>query len=56
MPERPDLEAIRAFLNERIVGAEIARAEALIPDVFRTPRANFEDAVRLYEVRWGGSR
>jgi formamidopyrimidine-DNA glycosylase len=37
MPEIPDLEAIRAFLNERIVGVEIARAETAIPYIFRTP-------------------
>ena len=37
MPEIPDLEAIRAFLNERIVGVEIARAETYIPYIFRTP-------------------
>jgi formamidopyrimidine-DNA glycosylase len=29
MPEIPDLEAIRGFLNERIVGVEVTKAEAL---------------------------
>ncbi|MEX2245638.1 MAG: DNA-formamidopyrimidine glycosylase family protein [Dehalococcoidia bacterium] len=42
MPEIPDLEAIRAFLNERITGVAITRAEALIPHVIRTPRADLE--------------
>lgn len=45
MPEIPDLEAIRAFLNKRIVGVEIANAEALIPYIIRTPRADFEAAL-----------
>ncbi len=39
MPEIPDLEAIRAFLNERIVGVEITKAETYIPYIFRTPAA-----------------
>lgn len=42
MPEIPDLEAIRAFFNERIVGAEVREARVLIPVVVRTPRADFE--------------
>lgn len=42
MPEIPDLEAIRAFLNERIVGVEITKAEALIPYVVRSGAADFE--------------
>ncbi|MDE3096910.1 MAG: Fpg/Nei family DNA glycosylase [Chloroflexota bacterium] len=37
MPEIPDLEAIRAFLNERIVGVEITGAQTPIPYIFRTP-------------------
>ena len=41
MPEIPDLEAIRAFLNERVAGKEITAAEALIPVVFRVPSADF---------------
>ena len=41
MPEIPDLEAIRAFLNDRIVGVEIAQAEVLIPHVVRTGGADF---------------
>jgi formamidopyrimidine-DNA glycosylase len=45
MPEIPDLEAIRAFLNKRIVGVEIAQAEVLIPHILRTPRADFEAAL-----------
>jgi len=42
MPEIPDLEAIRAFLNERIVGVEITAAQALIPYMLRTPGADVE--------------
>jgi formamidopyrimidine-DNA glycosylase len=41
MPEIPDLEAIRAFLNERIAGVEITSAEAPIPYILRTPAADF---------------
>ncbi len=42
MPEIPDLEAIRAFFNDRIVGVEIAEAKVLIPHVVRTGGADFE--------------
>lgn len=42
MPEIPDLEAIRGFLNERIVGVEITQARALIPYILRVPAADFE--------------
>ncbi len=42
MPEIPDLEAIRSFLNKRILGVEIEAVETLIPHVVRTPRADFE--------------
>ena len=45
MPEIPDLEGIRAFFNQRIVGVEIVQAEALIPHILRTPRADFEAAL-----------
>ena len=41
MPEIPDLEAIRAFFNERILGKEITQAEVLIPVVVRTGAADF---------------
>ena len=41
MPEIPDLEAIRGFLNQRITGVEIAEAETLIPYVVRTGAADF---------------
>jgi formamidopyrimidine-DNA glycosylase len=37
MPEIPDLEAIRAFLNERIVGVEVREAHTFITYIFRTP-------------------
>ena len=41
MPEIPDLEAIRGFLNERLPGLSIERAEFLIPVVFRVPKDQF---------------
>jgi formamidopyrimidine-DNA glycosylase len=51
MPEIPDLEAIRAFFNERIVGVEITQAEVLIPHVVRTGAADF--AATLTNNRFG---
>ncbi len=45
MPEIPDLEAIRGFLNERIVGVEVTKAEALIPHVVRSGAGDFEAAL-----------
>jgi formamidopyrimidine-DNA glycosylase len=42
MPEIPDLEAISGFLNRRLPGMRIERAQALIPVVFRVPKAEFE--------------
>lgn len=42
MPELPDLEAIRSFLNERLPGVRIEQAQALIPVVFRVPKADFQ--------------
>jgi formamidopyrimidine-DNA glycosylase len=44
MPEVPDLEAIRGFLNRRVVGTTIERVDVTIPVVIRIPR---EDFVRL---------
>jgi formamidopyrimidine-DNA glycosylase len=41
MPEIPDLEAIRGFLNQRLRGARIERADFLIPVVFRVPKEEF---------------
>lgn len=41
MPELPDLEAIRGFLNPRLVGRRIERASVLIPVVVRVPAAEF---------------
>ena len=41
MPEIPDLEAIRGFLNQRLPGQRIERAEFLIPVVFRVPKEEF---------------
>jgi len=45
MPEIPDLEAISGFLNRRLPGLRIERAQALIPVVFRVPKAEFEGAL-----------
>ncbi len=45
MPEIPDLEAIRRYLNARIVGAECIEAQVLIPVIVRTPKADFEAAL-----------
>jgi formamidopyrimidine-DNA glycosylase len=41
MPEIPDLEAIRTFFNERIVGVQVTKAEFLIPVVFRVTKDAF---------------
>ena len=41
MPEIPDLEAIRAFLNGRLPAVRIERAEHRIPVVFRVPKEEF---------------
>ncbi len=46
MPEIPDLEAIRGFLNQRLPGQRIERAEALIPVVFRVPK---DDLIQTLE-------
>jgi len=42
MPELPDLETIRGFLNERLPGVRIEQAQALIPVVFRIPKTDFQ--------------
>jgi formamidopyrimidine-DNA glycosylase len=41
MPEVPDLEAIRAFFNQRIVGEKVESVDVLIPIVVRIPQADF---------------
>ena len=41
MPEVPDLEAIRAFLNQHIVGQSVTRVDVPIPVVIRVPREEF---------------
>ncbi len=41
MPEVPDLEAIRGFLNRRVVGKSVQRVDVLIPIVLRIPRNDF---------------
>jgi len=38
MPEIPDLEAIRSFLNRHLPGVTIEKVEPVIPVVFRVPR------------------
>jgi formamidopyrimidine-DNA glycosylase len=42
MPELPDLEAIRGFLNQRLPGVRVEQAQALIPVVFRVPKADLQ--------------
>ena len=41
MPEVPDLEAIRGFFNQRVLGVPIVDAEMLIPYVGRFPKEQF---------------
>jgi len=41
VPEVPDLEAIRGFLNRRIVGKNVQRVDVFIPIVIRIPRNDF---------------
>ena len=45
MPEIPDLEDISGLLNRRLPGVRIERAQALIPVVFRVPKAELEGAL-----------
>ena len=45
MPEIPDLEAIRGFLNERLPGVRITQADVRIPVVFRVPKDDFVRAM-----------
>ena len=45
MPEIPELEAIRAFLNAHIVGCRIESAETRIPPVFRTPAKELRETL-----------
>jgi formamidopyrimidine-DNA glycosylase len=57
MPEIPDLEAIRAFIGERLIGVEITKAEVVIPTVIRSGAADFEAALtgnRFEDVRRHG--
>ena len=46
MPEIPDLEAIRGFLNQRLPGQRIEQVAFLIPVVFRVPK---DELVRTLE-------
>lgn len=45
MPEIPELEAVKAFLNERLPGRRVAAVEARIPPVLRTPAAELRDSL-----------
>lgn len=45
MPEIPDLEAIRGFLNTRIAGREIISAVVRIPVVVRTPAQEMRETL-----------
>jgi formamidopyrimidine-DNA glycosylase len=57
MPEIPDLEAIRAFYNKRIVGREVTSAEVFISYIVRTGATDFVASMtgnRFGEVRRRG--
>jgi formamidopyrimidine-DNA glycosylase len=41
MPELPDLEGIRIFLNQRLPDVRIEQAEVLIPFIVRAPKGDF---------------
>lgn len=45
MPELPDLEATLTFLNKRLPGVRIDRAQVLIPFVIRLPKNDFVAAM-----------
>jgi formamidopyrimidine-DNA glycosylase len=45
VPEIPDLEAIRGFLNARVLGVPVESAEIRIPVVARIPKAEFAAAL-----------
>jgi formamidopyrimidine-DNA glycosylase len=45
MPEIPELEAIKGYFSEQIVGKAIASAEARIPFVFRTPAQELRETL-----------
>lgn len=45
MPEIPDLEAIRGFLNDRLPGTRIERAEFIIPTIFRVTKEDFVETL-----------
>jgi formamidopyrimidine-DNA glycosylase len=45
VPEIPELEAIRGYFNEQIVGKTIATAEARIPVVFRIPARDIRETL-----------
>ena len=45
MPEVPDLEAIRGYLNARILNVPITRAEIVIPVISRVPRDVFAETL-----------
>ncbi len=45
MPEIPELEAIRGFFDEHLVGQTIVSAETRIPFVFRTPAKELRETL-----------
>ena len=45
MPEVPDLEAIRHYLNQRIIGEPITRAEIVIPIISRVTKEDFAESL-----------
>ncbi|MFN0096315.1 MAG: Fpg/Nei family DNA glycosylase [Dehalococcoidia bacterium] len=46
MPEIPELEAIRGFFNEHILGHAITSVDTRIPPVFRTPPKEMRETLR----------
>ena len=45
MPEIPELESIRGFFNEQIIGVPIVSLEARIPHIFRTSAQELRDTL-----------
>ena len=46
MPEAPDLEVIKTFLNSRLQGQQISSARVLKPTVLRSPAGDFSNDIQ----------
>ncbi len=46
MPEAPDLEVIKSFLNSRVLGQQISSARVLKPTVLRSPAGDFSNDIQ----------